>query len=620
MTALFPALRRLLRQSIMLRLGLALGTLAVLSFVSIIITTVIADNGSGRASAINLSGSMRMMSFRMLSEVLQPPLRGNVPQTVESFERRVQALQRFVEQKAADNEALAESTALVVSQWEANIRPLVRAAATGDAGALGQLAADMPPFVAQIDRIVIQIEVDLERKITLLRVTQFVLLGVIVLITLVTMWMLRCLLFRPLGDLLKAANEVSAGSFRSRVEHTKEDELGHLGQAFNTMLDEIGHIHAHLEDKVEEKTRALTRSNQSLELLYRTSQQLSGSDLSLERIQAVLRDLERELDLGHSTLCVSEDGSFPAQPLIGDLTPDEREMLCGQRDCRQCFAGHAAEASPVPAVFVPLEGLEPLRGTLPILLKEGRAPTPETARVLQTVGHHVANALSSMRRTEEKHRLAVLEERSVIARELHDSIAQSLSYLKIQVARLEKSLERPDEALPVVRELKSGLNAAYRELRELITTFRLRIDERGFQVALQETLAEFSHKLGFAVTADNGLAGIALSGNEEMHVIRIIREALSNIEKHAQASAARIVIGFEAAGNRVFVRIEDDGQGFDPASIPAEHYGISIIRGRAQSLAGQIEIDSRPGAGTVVTLSFQPQNYRSAPAGAPQDA
>src|SRR5574343_357366 len=129
MTALFPALRRLLCQSIMLRLGLALGTLAVLSFVSIIITTVIADNGSGRASAINLSGSMRMMSFRMLSEVLQPPLRGNVPQTVESFERRVQALQRFVEQKAADNEALAESTALVVSQWEANIRPLVRAAA-----------------------------------------------------------------------------------------------------------------------------------------------------------------------------------------------------------------------------------------------------------------------------------------------------------------------------------------------------------------------------------------------------------------------------------------------------------------------------------------------------------
>jgi two-component system nitrate/nitrite sensor histidine kinase NarX len=207
--------------------------------------------------------------------------------------------------------------------------------------------------------------------------------------------------------------------------------------------------------------------------------------------------------------------------------------------------------------------------------------------------------------------LAVFEERSLLARELHDSIAQSLSYLQIQVTRLEKSLDRGGDTRAIALELKQGLSGAYRELRELIVTFRLRIDAGGFNVALQQTIAEYSEKLGFPVGLDNNLSDIALSGNEEMHVIRIIREAMANIEHHAQAKQARVSIQVNEA-HFVTAEIFDNGKGFDPACTPENHFGVSIMHDRAHILGGRLEVDSAPGAGTSVSLNFLPQKYRQA--------
>ncbi len=606
-----------LRDSVLARLGVAMGTLALLSFVSIVMSTAIADNISGKANAINLSGSLRMLSFRTLSEVQQPEKRRQAVDTVEQFERRLNSLDRFIKAKSPDNAALDQASRVVIAHWQSSIRPLARAAADGNADALIEMAQDVPVFVGQIDLVVQLIEEDLERKVNFLRATQFALLAIIVLVSLITTWMLRRQLVQPLAELLKAAKTVSQGAFTVRVRHVTSDELGQLGRAFNTMIGEIANMYAHLEDKVEEKTEELTRSNRSLELLYRTSQQLSASDLKLDMIQAILQEVESALDLGHSMVCISENGQLPAHPVLGDLSPDELQALCGEHDCGHCFeraqqplAEQAAAADPAQQqiLFLPIGDSEKLRGTMPIFIKADAALPRDKARIIETVGHHVSNALSNMRRAEEKHRLAVLEERSAIARELHDSIAQSLSYLKIQVTRLEKNIDPATDAYAIAQELKNGLNTAYRELRELITTFRLRIDERGFNAALQETIAEYSAKLGFAVRLDNALAGIVLTGNEEMHVIRVIREALGNIERHAGASAASVDIRVDDE-HAVSVRIADNGRGFDPERIPANHYGTSIMRDRAQILGGELSIDTGFGQGTAITLDFRPQNY-----------
>ena len=617
MRSFFQSVSRALRDSVLARLGLAMGTLALLSFVSIVMSTAVADNISGKANAINLSGSLRMMSFRTLSEVQQPEKRRQALDTIEQFERRLNSLDRFIKAKSAGNEALAAASQVVVAHWQTDIRPRARAAADGNADALAEMAQDIPVFVGQIDQVVQLIEEDLERKVNFLRATQFALLAIVVLLSLITTWMLRRQLVQPLAELLKAARTVARGSFSVRLQHVTSDELGQLSLAFNTMIGEIANMYAHLEDKVEEKTRELTRSNQSLELLYRTSQQLSASDLKLDMLQTILKEVETALELGHSMVCISENGQLPAHPVIGNLEPEELQALCGQHDCANCFAqaelplaeqAAAREGEEQRILFLPLGDSEKLRGTLPIFVRAGESLPREKARIIETVGHHVSNALSNMRRTEEKHRLAVLEERSAIARELHDSIAQSLSYLKIQVTRLEKNLDPATDAYAIAQELKNGLSSAYRELRELITTFRLRIDERGFNAALQETIAEFSAKLGFPIRLANTLAGIVLSGNEEMHVIRVIREALSNIERHAGATMASVDIEVND-GHEVSVCIADNGCGFDPAGIPANHFGTSIMNDRSMILGGTLDIVSKTGEGSRITLVFRPQKY-----------
>lgn len=602
-----------LQASVLVRLGLAMGVLALLSFASIVTSTVIAENITGQASAINLSGSLRMMSFRSLSEVQQTEKRLQAQNTLEQFERRLLSLERFIHDKTIGTSPSAEAFSVVSRRWTEHIRPVARAAADGNIDALTVMARDIPGFVEQIDRVVLLIEEDLEQKVRWLRATQFALLAMILVVSTVTSWMLRRQLVQPLAHLLKAARSVSRGSFSVRVSHTGRDELGQLGLAFNTMVEEIANMYAHLEDKVEEKTQELTRTNQSLELLYRVSQKLSASDLTLDQLQGILREVEDALELGHSMICISDNGRLPAHPVVSDLTQEEVERWCGKQDCGRCFSqtsqtlGEQAKIANI--VVLPLGEAGGLRGALPILLRS-RDPLPaDKARLIETVGHHVSNALINMRRTEEKHRLAVLEERAVIARELHDSIAQSLSYLRIQVTRLEKCIEQGCDARTIAEELKDGLSSAYRELRELIATFRLRIDERGFGVALEETIAEFSEKLGFSVQLHNSLSGIVLSGNEEMHVIRIIREALSNIERHAKASRASIEISVSPE-RRVMIAIRDNGRGFNPADVPENHFGTSIMRDRAHILHGELCLETAFGAGTTILLSFLPQQYR----------
>ena len=615
MKRIFPTIAHALQDSVLVRTAIAMSVLALLSLGSIVISAVIADDISGRANAVNVSGSLRFLSYRTLSEVLQPERRAQAADTIKVFERRLLGLERFVRSKSRSDAASLREVQGLLQRWNTQVRDLELAATRGEAGAVQQMALEIPHFVDQIDRVVQLIELELEQKATWLRLVQLGLLGSIVLVSLLTIWMLRRQLVQPLAQLLDAARTVRQGSFSARVAHVSNDELGRLGQAFNAMVGEIATMYAHLEDKVEEKTRELQRTNESLELLYRVSQKLSASDLSLDQVQEVLREVEDALELGHSMICVSENNQLPAHPISGDLSTEERHALCSRRDCGECFLsaqrpiveqGHRSAL-----VIVPIGDGDHLRGVLPVLKVQDQTLPVEKVRIIETVGHHVSNALINMRRAEEKHRLAVMEERSVIARELHDSIAQSLSYLKIQVTRLEKSLDQGRDPRAITEELKQGLSGAYRELRELIVTFRLRVDERGLNVALHETVAEFSQKLGFPVRLNNALSGIVLSANEELHLLRIVREALSNIERHAQASAASVAISVDAF-QAVTMRVEDNGRGFDPAHTPRNHFGVNIMNDRAMILAGRLDMESTLGAGTRITLQFLPQKVRQA--------
>jgi two-component system nitrate/nitrite sensor histidine kinase NarX len=248
-------------------------------------------------------------------------------------------------------------------------------------------------------------------------------------------------------------------------------------------------------------------------------------------------------------------------------------------------------------------------GVLLIDLPAGRTLESWQERLLETLAGHIGTALNLRQRMRESRRLALHEERGIIARELHDSLAQSLSYLKIQVARLSAALDTPgdaDKAKAVLGELREGISSAYRQLRELLTTFRLKMDDRGLSRALEETVREYRNRSATEICLSNDLPPSLLGPNEEIHVLQIVREALSNVIRHAEAKNALVTL--RAMDQGVLVEIQDDGRGYNPPHDEKRHYGMTIMRERTLSLGGDLRLDSPAGGGTRVQLGFRPRS------------
>lgn len=590
-----------------------MGTIAFLSFISMTLSTSIADNSLGKANAINSAGSLRMMSYRLLSYAESSTPGDKISEAVTEFQQRLDFLETFVISRAADYSELPARFEKVHKTWDGTLAPTLLSfdGQAGDRNNLARLESAIPLFVDQINDVVYLIEDDLEQKISMLRSLQISLLAMTIVVSLVTMWLMKNQVVRPLKELLRAASQVRDKDYSAKVSHTDPDELGQVGEAFNVMVSEIATTYENQNRVILERTQELMESNKSLELLYKSALQLSDGNITPNSLKILLDEIEGSLDLGAGIVCLNEYGIFPAHRLSSNLFKSDMERLCGDRGCEECFASsltpsHTNTNDSQGMIFIPIDGAGSISGVMPFKIRHKEEIPAWKIRVLEAVGRNLSMALTKMQHQEELHRIAVLEERSAIARELHDSIAQSLSYLRIQVARLEKNGLDPQHHREVVSELKSGLASAYKELRELITAFRLKIDERGFHAALSEAADEFSRRCNLQVQWRNDLPPTLLSANEEIHVIRIIREALANIEKHAHATIVSIN-AILTKSQEVVVRITDNGVGIGSATSPENHYGLTIMEDRTLSLNGSIAIQNRLEGGTEVVLTFKPE-------------
>jgi two-component system nitrate/nitrite sensor histidine kinase NarX len=179
----------------------------------------------------------------------------------------------------------------------------------------------------------------------------------------------------------------------------------------------------------------------------------------------------------------------------------------------------------------------------------------------------------------------------------------------MQVARLRRLEITGEQQLThdaILEELSAGLNSAYRQLRELLTTFRLKLDTPDLLTALRQTVDEFSERLGQTVQLRYDLPPNTLSPNEEIHTLQIVREGLANAVKHADASEVQVEVLFESP--RVQLRILDNGKGLPGGDQPSQHYGLIIIQDRARTLGGRVTVANREGGGVEVALNFIPKS------------
>lgn len=233
------------------------------------------------------------------------------------------------------------------------------------------------------------------------------------------------------------------------------------------------------------------------------------------------------------------------------------------------------------------------------------------------LAHHLALALGSSMRLQEGRRVALVEERTAMARELHDSLAQSLAALRMQVSRLQIQALRSapaDDLKATTAEIRVGLDAAYRKLRDLITTFRSHFSPRGLAATLEEALDEYGRHSSVTLSLDYRLAELQLSVNEEFHIMQVVREALSNVVRHSGATRADVLLR-ELPDGLVEVAIEDDGRGPESPADSLGHHGTTIMRERATSLGGSLAIEAATYGGCRVVMAFRPAQWAGHPAG-----
>jgi signal transduction histidine kinase len=209
--------------------------------------------------------------------------------------------------------------------------------------------------------------------------------------------------------------------------------------------------------------------------------------------------------------------------------------------------------------------------------------------------------------------LAASDERAHLARELHDSVTQALFSMTLVTRSLELLMDKDlDAARAKIADLRALQRDALAEMRALI--FELRPDSLtrdGLVVALRTHVAAVEARTGITVALEAGAVERMPPPVEEA-LFRIAQESLHNIVKHAAAAEARITIAADEA--RCFMVTSDDGRGFDPTAVPPGHLGLMGMAARAERLGGSLSIDSRPGAGTRISVELPIQAASARPA------
>lgn len=562
---------------------LFIGFLAVLAAAPALVLT---EQSTGSGGAINVSGSMRMQSYKLALAVADP---------FSSYDQRkemtLSALDEFGAKlmspgllKGVPYDAMDQYHALK-DRYETSVRPLAEAS-IDDLWARKEFTKQIPVFVEDVDRFVQTLENGLNNRLALLqKILTVILLGA-VLVSFVMLMMMQRSIFKPLLEIGRAADAVRQGDFSVRTKAPAPNEIGRLSTSFNYMVDELGRLYGNLENEVARKTQDLNRRNAGLQFLSQVAQAVTWRNLSERHaLDGLLTEAAQQL--GAKALRIRVGQGDKDYVLAQSVTTEAATDL---------FTGDTSE-------HFSLSTDKAKTGFLDVKFEA----TPEawqrdlSQAMAQTVGRGIER---SFRQADDR-RLAVLEERSTIARELHDSIAQSLSYSRIQMHRLKVFIEREEpreKVLQTVTELSEGIATAYSQLREVLTTFRLQINSSGLNGAVEETVEEFRNRTGIATTVTNELLGIELSPNEQIHFIHILREALINIEKHARATNVSVRMMRSPEGGFV-LKVEDDGIGIGSTTGKYKHFGLSIMRERAEALHGTLSVAPGHEKGTCVTLT-----------------
>lgn len=333
-----------------------------------------------------------------------------------------------------------------------------------------------------------------------------------------------------------------------------------------------------------------------LKSLLDNAQQTLESDFSV----LVIRELDGKLTTMDLAQGVSRPHSFSFINGILQGVMDSGEPVL----MNDVIGDPAAPSSARSLMAAPL--LSPEHVALGALLVGSTHPDGFHQRqftLLQTIAGQGALFVQNARLMQELEYNTVIQERIRLAREIHDGLAQTLGFLKLQVAQMQNYRARGDvdRLQQSLDRVYTTLSEAYEDIRQSIDGLRISPDDRGLSGWIGQTLDEFRDATGLVVNLDPVNVEAELPPEIHAQLIRIVQEALSNIRKHAQAS--QVQVSCQEFGNELCLEIRDNGRGFmtedDPGSF---RYGLRGMRERADLIDADFQVISSPGQGTIVQV------------------
>lgn len=612
------------------KIALFAGLFLVLSLLSVGSTLWISWNLEGGAAAVNEAGRLRMMTYRLALSSTAPG-RASVAQDVAHMQDSLELLRTGSQARPLFvpwDSTIRQRYAAVRAAWK-QLAPRWLNPALGPP--IGR--PELDHFVAQIDALVTAIEHRLDFWTTVLHAFQMAMAALVVIGALLMFYAGYLFVLDPVGRLSRGVAALEGGDYAARVDVEFSDELGDLAAGFNRMAEQLQTDHAELENRVRQKTADLQTEQQRLAALYEVSALVSGAQSLEELSGAFTPAIKRIVGADAVMLRWTDEAAqryvlLAAEGMPQAITEGEGCLLAGTCHCGQAQTdtgpqvvhfhkpGERAlgpgmdepcvEAGFATLVSVPVSTQHRLLGEIDLFYRARHDDDPAQLALLETLAGHLAVAMEGLRSAALEREAAVARERALLARELHDSIAQALAFMKIQLQLLRSALKSNDPARveATVNELDAGVRESLADVRELLLHFRTRTREQDFEPALRSTLQKFELQSGVQTRLQFNGHGQPLDPDIQVQVLHVLQESLSNVRKHARAGLVTLDVSSLPSWR---FEIRDDGLGFDVRQRAADalaHVGLQIMRERAANIGASLSIESTPGQGTRVVLEL----------------
>lgn len=447
---------------------------------------------------------------------------------------------------------------------------------------------------------------------------------------------MRSNVIEPLEQLRQWARVMRSGRLSARVPVPDSGEFAELSGDINRLGERLEALTNEMDERVHKQTTRLAHQTRSLAILYEVAASINKYRDLDDLLTHFLHTLRDVTDARAATVRLL--GQDKKMRLVASLGLDddivrveqsismEESCVCGialesgtiqcRTNIRECNAiiGQPifGEEEDITLLAVPLQYRGQDLGIYNLFLDEaGVAISRDFTELLTSIGRHLGMAIDKAYLDNQAKRMSLMQERTMLAHELHDSLAQTLASLRYQVRMLDDTLLQGDRTLAQQEtgRIRASLDEAHTELRQLLFHFRAPLDGRGLVPTLEDTIERFRKESGIAAALQHDCADVTLPAILEMQVVRIVQESLANIRKHSQAQHVRVLVHCNE-NNDFRALIEDDGIGIGDTVLegsPGEHVGLSIMHERALRLGGKLRIESEPGEGTRIELTFHHQ-------------